>query len=328
MAAEVVKDLGPVDRDQLRDRQGRAYRDFRRTLTPRYGIVWRDIGAGYAALLGIGALVLWAYRAAPGAGVPVAVLGAVAFGYALTYTHLFIHEAGHFNVAPSRRANDWLANLTIGALIGLDVRAYRPVHFDHHRYLGTTQDPERSYFEPLNTRFVVEALTGIRLLKVLLRQRRPSLGLDGSDAAARVAAPTYRGMLAAGLGLNGAIVLAALLTRQWPLAAAWVGGMLIVFPFFASLRQLLEHRDENANDATDYAAVPHGEVNRLFGAGPVASTLGSAGFNRHLLHHWEPELSYTRFRELEVYLLDTEYADVLRSRTTTYAKTFARLFSW
>ena len=46
-----------------------------------------------------------------------------------------------------------------------------------------------------------------------------------------------------------------------------------------------------------YCAACHGTSAK--GDGPLASTLGGAGFNRHLLHHWEPKISYTRFRELE-----------------------------
>ena len=80
----------------------------------------------------------------------------------------------------------------------------------------------------------------------------------------------------------------------------------MVFPFLASLRTLLEHRAEDADPRANYAEVDQGPVNRLFGSGPLASTLGSAGFNRHALHHWEPQISYTRLKDIEAYLLRTE----------------------
>jgi hypothetical protein len=104
-----------------------------------------------------------------------------------------------------------------------------------------------------------------------------------------------------------------------------LGGELLFFPFFVSLRQTLEHRDEDADPAADYAQVDHGATNRLFGDGPVANTLGSAGFNRHALHHWEPQVSYTRLRQLELYLLRTELEPMVRERQTTYRKTLLRL---
>ena len=66
-------------------------------------------------------------------------------------------------------------------------------------------------------------------------------------------------------------------------------------------------------------------MNRLFGDGPLASTVGSAGFNRHAIHHWEPQLSYTRLADLEAYLLRTDAAPLVRERQTSYADTFLRL---
>jgi hypothetical protein len=46
-----------------------------------------------------------------------------------------------------------------------------------------------------------------------------------------------------------------------------------------------------------------------------------------LLHHWAPQISCTRLRELEAYLMDTAAAPALRERQTTYARTFRALFS-
>jgi hypothetical protein len=102
-------------------------------------------------------------------------------------------------------------------------------------------------------------------------------------------------------------------------------GELAFFPFFVSLRQTLEHRDEEASADVDYRQVDHGATNRLFGDGPVSNTLGSAGFNRHALHHWEPQVSCTRLRDLERYLERTELEPALERRRTSYRETFLRL---
>jgi fatty acid desaturase len=106
---------------------------------------------------------------------------------------------------------------------------------------------------------------------------------------------------------------------------AWLWGVLFMFPFFGSLRQLLEHRSPDADPDVDYTVVDHGAVNRLFGAGPLASTLGSAGFNRHALHHWEPTVSYTRLGDIESFLRQTDAAPLIESRSTSYTRTFLRL---
>jgi hypothetical protein len=88
---------------------------------------------------------------------------------------------------------------------------------------------------------------------------------------------------------------------------------------------LLEHRAEDARADVDYRVTDHGAVSRMFGDSLVARTFGGAGFNRHLLHHWEPTVSYTRLAELERFLLDTDAAAVVQARRTTYGETLVRL---
>jgi fatty acid desaturase len=112
----------------------------------------------------------------------------------------------------------------------------------------------------------------------------------------------------------------------WAAAAAWLLGVAVMFPFFGALRQLLEHRDDKAAASVDYRLTDHGAVTRMFGDGPFASTFGGAGFNRHLLHHWEPTVSYTRLKDLEAFLADTDLKDALAQRTTSYGRTFLCLF--
>jgi fatty acid desaturase len=306
---------------ELVDDTGRHYRDFRKLLTPRWGLVWSQLALGYVALILVGLGVTLAgdvlpYWARIG-------LGAVLFGVFQAYIQLFLHEAAHYNFAPGRDRNDLLANVFIGAIHGLEIGAYRLVHFEHHRRLGTTMDSERAYFDPLNMRFLAEALLGIKGLEVLTRRE----GVLETSAAKLSSAAIWRQRSLAAV-IHLAVIGTAVAARQYALAIAWAGGTLSVMPLFVALRQLLEHRSEHADAHLDYSTVDHGAVNRLFGDGPVASTLGGAGFNRHLLHHWEPQISYTRMRELEEYLLRTSAAEGIRKRQTTYWRTFWTLITW
>src|SRR5439155_10903619 len=133
-------------------------------------------------------------------------------------------------------------------------------HFDHHRYLGTPIDTERTYFDPLNVRFIVEALIGLKTIKGMVQGDRVSRQKPQfPKATTRVfGLPLVTGAL-----LNGAILASAASAGYWPVALAWAIGVLIVFPFFAATRQLLEHRDECAPPGVDYSVVPHGAVNRM-----------------------------------------------------------------
>jgi fatty acid desaturase len=297
--------------------------------------VWVDIACGYMALIGTCAALI--YLDGRG-GLPWsllwALLGAVSIGYWIAFIQLFFHEAAHYNLAPGRVRNDRLANLFVGLMVGQDIKAYRRVHFHHHRYLGTPQDTERSYFDSLDLRFVVHGLLGVKMLAVLGRRSahlqsnltaeatRDGLGDNATEASS---SHRQRLMLVAGAVLNAGVVLVAALTGHWIVAVAWPLGMASVHPFINATRQLLEHRRFDARSDVDYATNVHGAETRMFRVGPLASTLGGAGFNRHMLHHWEPQISYTRFGELERFLLDTQHADVFRHQTASYRQAFCRL---
>lgn len=106
-------------------------------------------------------------------------------------------------------------------------------------------------------------------------------------------------VLLGGISAHLAILAALFLTSGCAAALAWVAGVGAVLPFLGALRQLLEHRSLEARGAVDYKAVNRSGYTRLFGAGMLARTFGAARFNRHLLRHWEPSVSYTCFDALK-----------------------------
>ena len=63
-------------------------------------------------------------------------------------------------------------------------------------------------------------------------------------------------------------------------------------------------------------------VTRIFADGLFSNIFGGAGFSRHLLHHWEPQLSYTRLGDLERYLCATSIGGIIDARRTTYLQAF------
>lgn len=304
-----------VDKHSLCNAQGLGYLDFRKTLQANYPGLWLGIALAYLALAATLAALLFSQHWSGWAQLIALPCGALLIGYAITYITLFVHEAVHYNVAADRRLNDRLSNLLIGIWSGLEVCRYRKVHLQHHRLLGQADDPERSYHAPLNLRFVLESITGIRVLRVLLSYRNQ---LHSRAQAAQTAQSPWSLTLAGAVLLHAAIVLGCLFWGYWLAALAWLGGVGIVFPFLASLRQLLEHRNPSPQTLS--------ATNRLFGDGPFASSFGGAGFNRHLLHHWDAGVSCTRLRALELYLLDTPAAVTIRARQTTYWKAFKALY--
>ena len=289
-----------------------GYGRFRKTLTPRFEIVWRDIALGYAALVGI--VVTVGSVGGIISDLMAAVFGAIGVGITIAYLQLFIHEAAHANLAAHRRTSDRIADALIAWQVGTSIAAYRAVHFDHHRHLGHARDGERSYVHALTPQLIVEMLTGIHAVRIFLTR---------AHAPQPNAAPS-RLPIIRGAAIHAMILGTIALLCAWPAVLAWGGGMAIVYPFLATLRPLLEHRPVAADQLRPGASEA---VTRLFADGPVACIFGGAGFSRHLLHHWEPQVSYTRLAELDAYLATTSLAPVLDMRRTTYVRAFRDLLA-
>ncbi len=317
-------------RDGLADSQGRRYTDFLRTLRPDFGRVRRDLAFGYCLLIASAVLTV-ALGSAGAPPVLTTMAGALLIGYWIAYIQLFIHEGAHYNLTAARAHNDRLCNLLIGWMIGTSVAQYRIVHFQHHRALGTTNDSEMTYFFPLNLGFVVKTLLGLRAFEVILMRYRLVARAKAQTQSAATKTDSGRkrqGMMIAGLAMHGAITFGLYAIGGIAPALAWLLGVGMVFPFFGALRQLLEHRREDARADIDYRIIDHGAFTRLFGDDALSASFGGAGFNRHLLHHWEPQLSYTNLPALEQFLLETEMQPIIEARRSTYPATFLRLMTW
>ena len=320
-------------RSRLVDSKGVGYYDFRKTLTPRYWRVWADLLAGHMALAVLIVLLLLIRHSPLGAQLLAGGAAALVFGVLFAYLSLFFHAASHYELWPTRKLNDLWADLLIGIFSAYPMAKYRPTHFDHHRYLGLPEDPERGYIESLNLRLLVEILTGVRFVKLFWSQVRGSAGGGTRTAVAAEkmpapTAPTVNWVMPCSILLHLGLVLGALWLGAIALAVGWVVGFIFVARLVSALRIALEHRSEHANPAIDYNKISHGAVSRLFGDGPLAQTMGGAGFNRHLLHHWDPQVPYTRLKDLEIYLRDTELRPVIEARSTSYATAFLRLFQF
>jgi fatty acid desaturase len=316
-----MNNLEDIPFESVKNPDGLSYKDWRVELKPRYAIVWRDIICLYAAIFGIIAASAWLQSLYPGWVILNIAISAFALGYFIAALSLFIHEAGHYNIHPDKSTNDRLAAIFLCALLGLDIRTYRKIHWLHHQHLGTPDDTETSYHHHLSPAFILETITGLHLLKVIRKKSNNTVLTHKMKADSRK-------MLLAGLLLNGIILAAFIFAGNWHLAASWFIALIIFFPFFATLRQVLEHRSELANAKADYKTTMHGKVTRLFVSGPFSSTFGAAGFNKHMIHHWDPQVSYTRLKDIEGFLLQCDAVKtIVRSSQTSYLGIFKKLIS-
>lgn len=315
--------LEDVAKSAIVDDAGCPYAEFRSTLKPRWPVVVRDFLLGYAMLSLSAVLVVIVTDRLEVWRILWVLAGAVMIGFWMAYIQLYLHEAAHFNLWPDRRINDRLANMLVGIWVAADIREYRQIHWDHHRFLGETMDTERSYFSGLNARFLLESLFLISAIRVILHRR--SKVAQKSRSSATGLSPGVR-MLAASLAAHLIVLGLCVWLRQFELAAAWLIGNLMFYPLFGALRQLLEHRDTNASSTVDYSTVPHGKTTRSFKAGPVGTFFGGAGFRLHDIHHFDPELSYTNLRAVDDFLGRCGNARQARSEPRSYGRVAIELW--
>ena len=312
-------------RGQLVNSRGVRLVDYVSQLTPIYWRIYLDLAVGGAALVSSVAALAVAESAGVSRAV-VVVVGAACVGFWYFYVVSFIHEGLHWNLARDPLVNDRICSVLASCMIATRVDAWRPHHFEHHRSLGTIRDTETTYFEPLGVAAMLKSLSGVRAVQALSAYFRRMSGARRPAAASTRAPHLYRGLVVA-VATHGLIVM-ALWSLGWTATAlAWLAGVGGVMPLLNTIRQVLEHRADDARPDVDYARTDQGACARMFGTGWIDTLFGSAGANRHLLHHWEPQVSYTRLGDLEAFLVDTPARVIIDRRRTTYSECFRALFA-
>ena len=310
----------------LYNRVGISYIDFKKTLKPNYTRVWADIILGWA---GIFIMLTGSWLLLKHGNLIFKFIifftSTVLIGYMIAYLVNFFHEAAHYNISDNKETNDRLANLLIGILIGQGIKNYRIVHWQHHAALGTTNDTERSYFESLDLRFLFFSLTGISALSFFLK-RNEFVSTNKKDPGTILKKEKYS-QLFISLVFHIALLSLMLLFKKYWLVIIWVMAVGCFYPFFNRLRQLIEHRSDNADKKINYAKTDHGKLTRIFGNSLFDKSFGSAGFNKHMLHHLEPAISYTRLNELEKFLRETSLGEVVIKQRSSYIDIFKRLLN-
>ncbi len=330
---------------------GTPWLEFRKTLVPDYAKAWREIAftylmvfAGYAAHIALSVRWLRAQSNAPvaatslGVGVrallhpgPGLVLSLLAaplatlwIGFWLHAVNQFAHDGSHGNLLADRKRNDMLSDWLLWPLFAQSVRSYRKSHMQHHTHLGDHLDTEINYHECMNPWFFFKALTGIQLTLMLVRYLvkpktlTPAIAETGNNAFASDQEKML--VLARAMVLHGTLIAVPLAFGLYGSALAWLLAVAVVYPSIGTARQILEHRASDAVCAIDFAQVVHGPVNRLFGDDLFSRWFGAAGLNRHMLHHWDPGISYTRLPDMEAFVLRTPYARWIHENRTTYAR--------
>jgi len=298
---------------------GTSYIDYRKSLNPHFYKVWIGIALSYSILFFVLYLnnLMQEFFSSKILILFFSFLSALVIGFTIAHITLYLHEASHFGLARNYALNDFLGTAIIGVLLGTTTDKYRQVHWQHHVHLGTTKDPENSYFSPLNFSTILNTLFFVTAFKKLFFKNTVYVKIKKSVF--------NKIILIIGMCIHFSLLIFFYKHQQWINFFSWSLGMYCFFPFFGWLRQLLEHRALDASSDKNYFEVNQNAVSRMFRGGILTKIFGGAGFDKHLLHHWDHTISCTRFKDLENFLLTTNVHIYVQKEYTTYSKTFFNL---
>lgn len=193
----------------------------------------------YAPIVG----VLVAFHRYPNVGTFILALGVIAFR--MNALFVVAHESWHFNVFRSRRLNEWAGAGLASYVIVKPYFKDRAGHWNHHRFVGTSRDPDAvswDYKDAERRRLARDWIlmaTGAsnlaRVLRVLLRRPAPSAGGGG---------PTIGRAEIVRLAVVQ-LVIAVLFWRTVGIVwyvPLWLFPSLALAPAVTFLREFLEHR--------------------------------------------------------------------------------------
>jgi fatty acid desaturase len=161
---------------------------------------------------------------------------------------LFIlyHDATHYNLTRRRALNDFLINVAIGVPGLVPVEFYRPLHLDHHRNVGTPDDPERRFlyvgqpwqFRPLQAFALMRQLLGdlfvLNMLRNMAAYRRSGAKPIRLSHSFYAAALVWLGIVAVLVPRCSASTLAIV-------GALWLGPLLTLSVMIQKIRSMAEH---------------------------------------------------------------------------------------
>ena len=229
---------------------------------------------------------------------------------------LLVHEGAHYHLAKNRLLNDLLSNMFAGIFVATNTKTYRVIHNKHHQELGTPLDPENSYSEEFDLTWVLSAILGIRVLKTLFKRQK----IENSPQQLLIMVLSL---------IFHSVTIVILTIISFTVASVWILGYFFFMPFFGSLRNVLEHKYEMKfiEDST-IARIVGSEINyttRMFTESTLSKLFGVVGFDRHLIHHWDPSIPAINLKHAHSFFLTTELKPMIEVLPTTYSRAFLRL---
>jgi fatty acid desaturase len=304
----------------------RTYGEFRKTLSTPYlrarqGVIWTWVGIITCQIV-VSLVEIWE---------PFVLILMLTLSLLQHRIMNVLHEGSHFLLAKSRKGNDLFSNIFSGWFVFADVKAYRKLHIQHHKNLGSELDPKKSHMEKLDFTLLAAAFSGFGSFRILLQRRNYKMiyqETNPRDGFTPI-------VPALGLVLHAIIVLGLVNIFGSRSALIWIICTVFITPGLGIVRNILEHRYVESIDLDVWNVLmgktisiedPQQVTTRIFTTSRLSSVWGSMGFTRHLLHHWDPSISFLNLDKVHEFLLNTQIGEQLKAMDTTFASTFIHLW--
>jgi fatty acid desaturase len=210
-----------------------------------------------------------------------------------------IHDLSHRLFSQNIQRNDLLGNYLIGGWIGASVGAYRKIHVKHHKYNGSSKDPEHISFEIIRQRgglllHCLRYIAGLEALRLVNKYYgKVSNSTDNSGLTASTRARTAISHI-----LLCQFLLACIfyfVADAWYLYGLWLYLAVSWNPMLSNLRFLVEHPGESGLTVSTSGNF----LERLYFA--------PYNFNYHLEHHLWPNIPPYHLATVHGYLREQGY---------------------
>jgi fatty acid desaturase len=217
------------------------------------------------------------------------------FSYKITF---LIHESCHNNLFQNKKVNDFFGNLA-ASIVGTTLNTYRSLHFEHHKYSNTKQDPQfedsLGQINKILTKkkylsFLISPLLFSKFFIYCVREGSFIINIFFNKTFEKKKMDYYCLVLTIIINL-GIITYLSMMANSGKLAASYYLSLFTVSLLLTRIRTLAEHQYKEQDTTPAEYTVSHKEnfIEKFF--------LYDMNFNYHLEHHIFPKIPHHNLKQ-------------------------------
>ena len=255
--------------------------------------------------------------------ITIVIFLSIIIGLIFHHIQNIIHAAIHNNLHKNLKINDFIANI-LGLFTASEINEVKKIHWKHHKFVGTYDDPEGSYLYPLNLKKIIFYFLGIAMVQYALGYSKQTSKNDEKN---------FFNKILTLFTLHRTFSLIFHLTclsffyfylQSSIIFFSWIYAFFALLPFFNSMQNILEHAETNEiRKSSIYKIKP---VNRNFASDFFSKYIyGNFGSNKHALHHWDPSIHYSSLDEVCVFLEQSNFSETIKNHKSNYFEALKKI---